>query len=104
MKKKTSNAKSMVITGVGNSYRNLKFYNYNTSSSKLLIGFCILDSKFFNPYWNYHVSFDIFSHRAKDPFLNQRFLECKYTVAIHGSNSELPIRVTFKTPTTEARL
>ena len=25
MKKKTSNAKSMVITGVGNSYRNLKF-------------------------------------------------------------------------------
>ena len=34
----------------------------------------------------------------------QRFLECKYTVASHGFNSDLPIRDSFIIPTIEARL
>ena len=34
----------------------------------------------------------------------QRFLECKYTVASHGFNSELPFHNSFIMPTIEARL
>ena len=36
--------------------------------------------------------------------VSQRFLECKYTVASHGFNSELPFHNSFIMPTIEARL